>query len=196
MYWRRCARSDHAKLRMGGCDNRSKKRRHCWPRPRQRAPVIAKAGGMDLLDLMKEGIVQPARVVNLRRIRSLGDVRLDGTGMQLGALVTLAQIARDAGDSVALSRAGGGGVACGDASGQECGDHRRQLIATAALLVFQERSLSSAREGRPQRASASRDLRECADGDGACVDAGDCIARVRRKRASRRWARIRHALWL
>lgn len=61
------------------------------------APVIAKAGGMDLLDLMKEGIVQPARVVNLKRIRSLGDLQLDGDGMRLGALVTLAQIERDAG---------------------------------------------------------------------------------------------------
>ncbi|MDY6944167.1 MAG: FAD binding domain-containing protein [Pseudomonadota bacterium] len=61
------------------------------------APVVAKAGGMDLLDLMKEGIVQPARVVNLKRIDALGDVRLDGSGLQLGSLVTLAQIERDAG---------------------------------------------------------------------------------------------------
>lgn len=61
------------------------------------APVVAKAGGMDLLDLMKEGIVQPARVVNLKPIGSLARMRLDVTGMQLGALVTLAQIERDAG---------------------------------------------------------------------------------------------------
>lgn len=61
------------------------------------APVIAKAGGMDLLDLMKEGIVRPARVVNLKRIRSLGEWQLDNTGMRLGALVTLTQIERDAG---------------------------------------------------------------------------------------------------
>lgn len=60
-------------------------------------PVIAKAGGMDLLDLMKEGIVQPTRVVNLKSIPTLGDVRLDVSGMQLGALVTLAQIERHAG---------------------------------------------------------------------------------------------------
>lgn len=58
------------------------------------APVIAKAGGMDLLDLMKEGIVRPARVVNLRSIPLLGGVRVDDRGLQLGALVTLAEIAR------------------------------------------------------------------------------------------------------
>jgi xanthine dehydrogenase YagS FAD-binding subunit len=61
------------------------------------APVIAKAGGMDVLDLMKEGIVQPARVVNLRSIASLAGVRVDDRGMQLGALVTLAEIARHPG---------------------------------------------------------------------------------------------------
>jgi xanthine dehydrogenase YagS FAD-binding subunit len=60
----------------------------------EQAPVIAKAGGMDLLDLMKEGIVQPARVVNLKSIRSLGGIRIDERGMHLGALVTLAEIAR------------------------------------------------------------------------------------------------------
>jgi xanthine dehydrogenase YagS FAD-binding subunit len=58
------------------------------------APVVAKAGGMDLLDLMKEGIVQPTRVVNLRSIPALGGIRIDDRGMQLGALVTLAEIAR------------------------------------------------------------------------------------------------------
>lgn len=58
------------------------------------APVVAKAGGMDLLDLMKEGIVQPTRVVNLRSIPTLGGIRVDDRGMQLGALVTLAEIAR------------------------------------------------------------------------------------------------------
>lgn len=61
------------------------------------APVVAKAGGMDLLDLMKEGIIQPSRVVNLKRIRSLDELRLDDTGLHLGALATLAQIERDAG---------------------------------------------------------------------------------------------------
>lgn len=58
------------------------------------APVVAKAGGMDLLDLMKEGIVQPTRLVNLRSIEALRGIRIDDRGMQLGALATLAEIAR------------------------------------------------------------------------------------------------------
>ena len=56
-------------------------------------PVVAKAGGIDLLDLMKVGIVRPVRVVNLKTIGGLGriDVADDGT-VSLGALVTLAQL--------------------------------------------------------------------------------------------------------
>lgn len=59
-------------------------------------PVIAKAGGMDVLDLMKEGILRPARVVNLRTIHGLDGIRTDASrSMHLGALVTLAQIGSD-----------------------------------------------------------------------------------------------------
>ena len=57
-------------------------------------PVLAKAGGMDLIDLMKEGIVTPARVVNLKTIDALAEVRFDEReGLNLGALTTLADIA-------------------------------------------------------------------------------------------------------
>lgn len=56
--------------------------------------VVAKAGGIDLIDLMKEGLVKPTRVVNLRTIGGLDDVRIEPSGeLRLGALVTLAQIA-------------------------------------------------------------------------------------------------------
>lgn len=60
-------------------------------------PVVAKAGGMDLIDLMKEGIVTPARVVNLQPIAALRGVRLDDNGLHLGALTTLTEIATDSG---------------------------------------------------------------------------------------------------
>ena len=60
-------------------------------------PVVAKAGGMDLLDLMKEGIVMPARIVNLRTIPDFDGLQYsERDGLQLGALATIAQIASDA----------------------------------------------------------------------------------------------------
>jgi xanthine dehydrogenase YagS FAD-binding subunit len=62
----------------------------------ERKPVVAKAGGMDLLDLMKGGVVTPHRVVNLKTIKGLDGVRFDAKqGMELGALVTLARLSRE-----------------------------------------------------------------------------------------------------
>jgi xanthine dehydrogenase YagS FAD-binding subunit len=56
--------------------------------------VVAKAGGIDLLDLMKEGIVNPTRVVNLNLLEELRGVRFDSqAGLRLGALTSLAEIA-------------------------------------------------------------------------------------------------------
>jgi xanthine dehydrogenase YagS FAD-binding subunit len=55
-------------------------------------PVLAKAGGLDLLDLMKEGILAPAGLVNLKTIAGLDEVEATD-GLRLGALVTLARIA-------------------------------------------------------------------------------------------------------
>src|SRR6266699_1608445 len=57
------------------------------------APVVAKAGGIDLLDLMKEGIIAPSRVINLKSIAGLDAIVQTNQGLELGALVTLARIA-------------------------------------------------------------------------------------------------------
>jgi xanthine dehydrogenase YagS FAD-binding subunit len=57
--------------------------------------AIAKAGGMDVLDLMKEGLLRPQRVVNLLTIADLADIRVDEQGLHLGANATLARIAQD-----------------------------------------------------------------------------------------------------
>jgi xanthine dehydrogenase YagS FAD-binding subunit len=57
-------------------------------------PILAKAGGVDLLDLMKEGILAPAGLVNLKTIGGLDEVDTSD-GLRLGALVTLARIDRD-----------------------------------------------------------------------------------------------------
>jgi len=75
-------------------------------------PAILKAGGIDLLDLMKEGLLTPRRVVDLRGIPELGRVTsaADGT-LAVGAMVTLAQVAahpliRDRYRALALAAAG------------------------------------------------------------------------------------------
>ena len=56
-----------------------------------------KAGGVDLLDQMKEGTIAPARLINLKALRELRYVRAEGGGLKLGPTATLAQIAADGG---------------------------------------------------------------------------------------------------
>ena len=55
--------------------------------------VVLKAGGIDLLDLMKEGLLAPRRIVNLRAIAGMDAIvaEKDG-GVRIGALATLDQI--------------------------------------------------------------------------------------------------------
>ncbi len=50
------------------------------------------AGGQDLLTSMKDHIVRPSRVVNLKSISGLDRIQLDSKGLSIGALVTLAQL--------------------------------------------------------------------------------------------------------
>jgi xanthine dehydrogenase YagS FAD-binding subunit len=53
-----------------------------------------KAGGIDLLDLMKEGTIQPNRLVNLRDVNDLHFIKNDGArGIVIGPNVTLEEIA-------------------------------------------------------------------------------------------------------
>ena len=52
-----------------------------------------KAGGIDLLDLMKEDIVAPAKLVNIRNIAGLRGITTDKDGLHLGPLSTLSEIA-------------------------------------------------------------------------------------------------------
>jgi xanthine dehydrogenase YagS FAD-binding subunit len=62
-------------------------------RPRTDAAVL-KAGGVDLLDLMKEGLLTPRRVVNLRSVPDLGNLLEESDGsVRIGSMVTLAQLA-------------------------------------------------------------------------------------------------------
>jgi xanthine dehydrogenase YagS FAD-binding subunit len=59
------------------------------------------AGGTDLLSLMKDGIVNPARVVDLQKLKELKQIEFkSGSGLRLGALVTLDELYSPQGRSV------------------------------------------------------------------------------------------------
>ena len=56
------------------------------------------AGGTDLIALMKDDIVTPSRVLNIKKIAALNTLAVDQkAGLQVGCLVRLDEIARDAG---------------------------------------------------------------------------------------------------
>jgi xanthine dehydrogenase YagS FAD-binding subunit len=58
---------------------------------------VLKSGGIDLLDLMKEGLSQPKKLVSIRNIEGLNELSFDEKkGMRIGANVTLAKIVADA----------------------------------------------------------------------------------------------------
>ena len=63
------------------------------------APVdaaIFKSGGVDLLDLMKEGLSKPEKIINIKNITGLDQIDFDKkSGLRIGANVTLSQIASD-----------------------------------------------------------------------------------------------------
>jgi xanthine dehydrogenase YagS FAD-binding subunit len=50
------------------------------------------AGGTDLLSLMKDDIVAPRRLVNIKEIRELRGIRVSGSGLRIGALATIQEL--------------------------------------------------------------------------------------------------------
>src|SRR3974390_416637 len=57
--------------------------------------AVVKAGGVDLLDRMKNGTDTPTRLVNIRSISALGGIHATPDGLTIGALATLAEVAAD-----------------------------------------------------------------------------------------------------
>lgn len=54
--------------------------------------AVVKAGGVDLLERMKNGTIQPSRLVNIRNISALRGIHETDQGLSIGALTTLAEI--------------------------------------------------------------------------------------------------------
>jgi xanthine dehydrogenase YagS FAD-binding subunit len=51
------------------------------------------AGGTDLLSLMKDDVVHPERVVNIKQIKEISRVEAGSKGLRIGALTTLGELA-------------------------------------------------------------------------------------------------------
>jgi xanthine dehydrogenase YagS FAD-binding subunit len=54
--------------------------------------AVVKAGGVDLLDRMKNGIEQPAKLVNIRNVAGLRGIHETDQGLTIGTLATLSEI--------------------------------------------------------------------------------------------------------
>jgi xanthine dehydrogenase YagS FAD-binding subunit len=54
------------------------------------------AGGTDLLALMKDGILTPKRLVNIKNIKELEGISKSDAGLRIGALVTMDELAKNA----------------------------------------------------------------------------------------------------
>ena len=57
--------------------------------------AAVKAGAVDLLDMMKERLASPSRLVNIRSIPNLDQINEDDKGVSIGPLATLTQISND-----------------------------------------------------------------------------------------------------
>ena len=67
-------------------------------RPAVQQAMLVKAGGVDMLDLMKEGLVIPRCLVDISQLAELAGISAgDDGGLRIGALTTLAQIAEHPG---------------------------------------------------------------------------------------------------
>jgi xanthine dehydrogenase YagS FAD-binding subunit len=71
--------------------------------------AVLKAGGLDVLDMMKSNLIAPERLVNLNNVKAPGlrEIRVDDEGLHVGALVTLAQLAAHEGVPAVLAEAAG-----------------------------------------------------------------------------------------
>ena len=54
------------------------------------------AGGTDLLSLMKDDVLKPKRLVNIKAVGELAGIRFDAKGLRIGALTTLAELMSEA----------------------------------------------------------------------------------------------------
>ena len=63
----------------------------------EKAWSVFKAGGIDVIDHLKEHLEEPPRIVDLKSIPGLSEIKVEADGsLRIGALVKLADLAEDA----------------------------------------------------------------------------------------------------
>ena len=137
-----------------------------------------KAGGIDLLDLMKERVETPDVVLSIGGLEDLRYIREEDDGVHIGCLTTLADIGRSDLLRDQVRRAARGRGRRGHAADSRAGHARRQHLPAAAVLVLPQEGVQLPEEGRPHvlrrrgREPLSRDLRRRAVVHRAPVERG------------------------
>jgi xanthine dehydrogenase YagS FAD-binding subunit len=93
---------------------------------------LVKAGGIDIIDRLKEGIDTPAALVNIRNIAGLDQITEDANGVTIGPNVTLAQL-----DEHELIR--GSYTALADAAGHAATPHIRNVATIGGNILQRPR---------------------------------------------------------
>lgn len=94
--------------------------------------TMIKAGGIDVMDRLKEGLDSPAKLVNIRTIPGLDQIREDVSGLQVGPMVTLDRLAND--KTVRASY-----LALADASGNAATPHIRNVATIGGNILQRPR---------------------------------------------------------
>jgi len=110
------------------------------------------AGGTDLISLMKEYVVSPKRIVNIKNVEGLNGIHSNAEGVTLGSLVTMDELVENEtirAEFPALTQAAEG------ITSPQIRHCRRRALPAPALLVLPQR-LRPAGEGRKREIACAR----------------------------------------
>ena len=109
------------------------------------------AGGTDLLALMKDDVVTPARLVNIKEIEILRGIRYNqATGLRIGALATIAELADAKSELASYPSFARGSERSGQSTDSQPRHPRREHVPAPALLVLPQRHGTASNDGRWQ----------------------------------------------
>jgi xanthine dehydrogenase YagS FAD-binding subunit len=96
------------------------------------AKTMVKAGGIDVMDRLKEGLDSPAKLVNIRTIPGLDQIREDATGLHIGPMVSLDQLDKN---EIVRARY----TALADAAGHAATPHIRNVATVGGNILQRPR---------------------------------------------------------